>query len=62
VTIQDRGPYVNGRIIDLSPHTAGKLDMQPEGVASVQVTPLPAGSAAPARPAPLQEMGQRQPR
>ncbi len=27
VTIQDRGPYVKGRIVDLSPSTARKIGM-----------------------------------
>mgnify|MGYP000270544449 CR=1 FL=1 len=56
VTIQDRGPYVDGRIIDLSPHTAAKLDMKSEGVVPVQVTPLPAKSPS------SQEVAERQPR
>src|SRR5881398_1078660 len=34
VTIQDRGPYVKGRIVDLSPATADKIGITPkEGVA-----------------------------
>ena len=41
VTIQDRGPYVKGRIIDLSPATARKigLDLQ-DGIATVVVAPI----------------------
>ena len=36
VTIQDRGPYVKGRIVDLSPSTASKIGLSPtEGVAPV---------------------------
>jgi rare lipoprotein A len=38
VTITDRGPYVRGRIIDVSPSTARKLGIS--GLARVQVTPL----------------------
>lgn len=40
VDIQDRGPYVKGRIVDLSPKVAEELDMKHEGVATVQVAPL----------------------
>ena len=41
VTIRDRGPYVRGRIVDLSPATAEKLGMaRHDGVSRVQVTPL----------------------
>jgi len=41
VTIQDRGPYVKGRIVDLSPGTADKIGITPkEGVAKVEVKPL----------------------
>lgn len=40
VVVKDRGPYVDGRIIDVTPKTADKLDMKEEGVAPVAVTPL----------------------
>jgi rare lipoprotein A len=41
VTIQDRGPYVKGRIVDLSPATADKIGITPkEGVAKVEVEPI----------------------
>jgi rare lipoprotein A len=41
VTIQDRGPYVKGRIVDLSPATADKLGITPkEGVTQVEVAPI----------------------
>ena len=41
VTIQDRGPYVKGRIVDLSPSTAQKIGItQENGVAKVKVTPI----------------------
>ena len=41
VTIQDRGPYAKGRIIDLSPATARKIGLRRKaGVALVKVTPL----------------------
>jgi rare lipoprotein A len=52
VTIQDRGPYVRGRIVDLSPSTAHNIGItQKSGVAKVQVAPiavpLPDGSMRP---------------
>ena len=40
VKINDRGPYVAGRIIDLSKAAAGVLGMQNQGVAKVKVTVL----------------------
>lgn len=40
VEIRDRGPYIDGRIIDLSPKVAKQLDMLEEGVVQVVVTPL----------------------
>jgi rare lipoprotein A len=52
VTIQDRGPYVKGRIVDLSPSTAEKIGItKNDGVAKVEVAPiavpLPDGSMKP---------------
>jgi rare lipoprotein A len=40
VRIDDRGPYVAGRIIDLSPRTAGDLGMRHQGVVRVEVVPI----------------------
>jgi Lytic transglycolase len=41
VTIQDRGPYVHGLIVDLSPSTARKIGITPKvGIAKVRVTPI----------------------
>jgi rare lipoprotein A len=37
VTINDRGPYIRGRIIDLSKAAAGVIGMQGQGVARVRV-------------------------
>ena len=37
VRINDRGPFVRGRVIDLSPDAATKLDMKRAGVAPVRV-------------------------
>lgn len=50
VTIRDRGPYVHGRIVDLSPATAQQIGITPKmGLAMVEVAPirvpLPNGSA-----------------
>lgn len=47
VTIRDRGPFVRGRVIDVSPATARRLGMQRSGVAPVEVRPvsLPGGAA-----------------
>ena len=43
VTINDRGPYVGGRIIDLSKAAAHAINMQDAGVAPVTVTVLGKG-------------------
>jgi rare lipoprotein A len=41
VTIRDRGPYVHGRILDVSPSTARKIGLGPKrGVAKVAVEPI----------------------
>jgi rare lipoprotein A len=41
VTIQDRGPYVDGRIVDLSPGTARTIGLSKrQGVTQVEVTPI----------------------
>jgi rare lipoprotein A len=40
VEIRDRGPYVDGRIIDLSTGVAEKLDMIEPGVVPVEVKPI----------------------
>lgn len=37
VTITDRGPFVKGRIIDLSEKAASDIDMVNQGVAQVQL-------------------------
>lgn len=57
VTIQDRGPYVDGRIVDLSPSTAEKIGLSREqGLAPVEVAPIavpqPDGSMKPGAAAP----------
>jgi rare lipoprotein A len=41
ITIRDRGPYVKGRIVDLSPSIARKIGIdRKQGLAMVQVTPI----------------------
>lgn len=40
VTINDRGPYVGGRVIDLSRAAAGAISMQSQGVAPVRLEVL----------------------
>lgn len=41
VTIRDRGPYVGGRIVDLSPKTARKIGLgRKQGLAPVEVAPI----------------------
>jgi rare lipoprotein A len=41
VTIQDRGPYVDGRIVDLSPSTAREIGISHrQGIARVEVSPV----------------------
>lgn len=41
VTIEDRGPFVRGRIVDLSPATAAQIGLtHKEGLAPVEVVPV----------------------
>jgi rare lipoprotein A len=40
VKVEDRGPYVGGRIIDLTPKAAKQIDLQKVGVAPVVVKPI----------------------
>lgn len=40
VTVNDRGPFINGRVIDLSKEAARHLNMMQRGVAPVQLTIL----------------------
>jgi rare lipoprotein A len=60
VTIQDRGPYVDGRIVDLSPATAQQIGLTTKaGLAPVEVAPiavpLPDGSVKLGEGAPPQD-------
>jgi rare lipoprotein A len=61
VTIEDRGPYVQGRIVDLSPATARQIGITPKaGIAEVRVTPivvpLPDGRILLARASPSEQL------
>lgn len=51
VEIKDRGPYVAGRSVDVTPRVADELDMKHDGVARVEVAPIevpqPDGSVKP---------------
>lgn len=40
VRINDRGPFVRGRIIDLSKEGAKEIDMVKDGIAEVKVEPI----------------------
>jgi len=53
VRINDRGPFVAGRIIDLSYTAAAKLDMLQKGTAFVEVQVITPGTAVAVAPAPL---------
>ncbi|MDO9713239.1 septal ring lytic transglycosylase RlpA family protein [Paracraurococcus lichenis] len=56
VRVEDRGPYVPGRILDVAPRAAGDLGMREQGVAPVVVEPVavpqPDGSVKPGDPVP----------
>jgi rare lipoprotein A len=40
VEIDDRGPYIRGRVIDVSPRTAELLGMKQDGVVAVEIAPI----------------------
>jgi rare lipoprotein A len=40
VKVEDRGPYVAGRVVDLAPKIADELDMRKQGVAPVIIAPI----------------------
>jgi rare lipoprotein A len=56
VIINDRGPYVDGRIIDLSKSAAEKLGFISQGLAEVQVEVIDAGQGKTSDP--VQVIGQ----
>jgi len=40
VRVEDRGPYVDGRIVDLTPKVAGQLGLKEPSVTPVEVRPI----------------------
>jgi len=52
LTVNDRGPFVQGRIIDLSRAAAAELDILDSGVAQVTIHPLKVGEATELPPPP----------
>ena len=40
VRVEDRGPFVDGRVVDLAPKVADLLDIKKQGVAQVVVAPV----------------------
>jgi rare lipoprotein A len=40
VTVEDRGPFAKGRVVDVTPKAADELDMKQRGVAPVIVAPV----------------------
>jgi rare lipoprotein A len=40
VKVEDRGPYVNGRVLDVAPLVADRLHLKKSGVAPVVVAPI----------------------
>jgi rare lipoprotein A len=60
VRINDRGPFVDGRVIDLSLKAAREIDLVRSGVAPVKLTVLKEGaskaSTAPATPTPIRSV------
>ncbi len=52
VTVNDRGPFVKGRIIDLSKAAADELDMLLAGTANVSIHPLKVGESGELPPPP----------
>jgi rare lipoprotein A len=40
VKVEDRGPYVDGRVVNLTPEVAENLGMKHQGVAPVVVKPI----------------------
>lgn len=46
VRVNDRGPFIAGRIIDLSPRAAGKIGMKEQGLAQVRVEVISVGDGS----------------
>jgi rare lipoprotein A len=60
VTVNDRGPYVDGRVIDLSKKAAEKLKMKEDGVAPVTVEARPSSQPTEELKQKLQEKAAQQ--
>ena len=54
VLVNDRGPYVDGRIMDLSAAAAAALGMTRDGLAQVAITPQVVPESTPAEPGTIQ--------
>lgn len=50
VRVNDRGPFVRGRVVDLSWGAANELGMTAEGIATVEVEPVAGDIVIPLRP------------
>jgi rare lipoprotein A len=46
VKVNDRGPYIDGRVIDLSTRAAAELQMTVQGLAVVRIEALPEQTAS----------------
>ena len=62
VRINDRGPFVGGRIIDVSKAAASTLGMIGAGVAKVRVATIGGGEVASAKQAPIQAASAEKPK
>ena len=40
VQVEDRGPFIDGRVVDVTPKVANELDIRKQGVAPVMVAPI----------------------
>lgn len=49
VTINDRGPYAKGRILDVTPRVARHIGMDEDGVAQVSIKTIPSSAPSPSR-------------
>lgn len=55
VRINDRGPFVGGRIIDLSQRAARDIDMLADGLAEVRIEVVDEGDESPSNEAPADD-------
>jgi rare lipoprotein A len=40
VVVGDRGPFIDGRVVDVTPKVAGELEIRKSGVAPVVIAPM----------------------